>query len=120
MPISDEQFNELLKTLSKQPAVANDAVDAAIPLVVGIVKELLPTLASSGALSGAKSILASKTVWGGVLALLPVIVSGFGYAISGADTAQLQSLIPELVSAVGGIIAIFGRIVATKQVGAQK
>jgi hypothetical protein len=118
MPISDEQFNELLKTVSKPSAAASEAVDAAIPVAVGVVKALLPLLTSSGTLTGAKSILSSKTVWGGVLALVPAIVSGFGYAISGADAAQLQSLVPELVSAVGGIIAIFGRIVATKQVGA--
>jgi hypothetical protein len=57
----------------------------------------------------AKSIFKSKTVWGGLIALLPAL----------SDAAQQVAGIPFLpphfaatVAAVGGTLAILGRLVA--------
>lgn len=57
----------------------------------------------------AKSIFASKTIWGGFIALLPAL----------SDVAQQLAGIPLLpphlsatVAAVGGTLAILGRLVA--------
>ena len=49
-----------------------------------------------------KSIFASKTIW--------------GYSISPADQAQIVELITGIGGAIGSVIAIYGRIVATKKI----
>ena len=64
-----------------------------------------------------KGLLASKTVWGGLLALGAGLASIAGYTITAEDTAQLSELLAGIGSAIGGFVAIFGRIVATKKIG---
>jgi len=61
------------------------------------------------AIEKAKSIFASKTIWGGFIALLPAL----------SDAAQQLAGIPFLppqlaatVAALGGTLAILGRLVA--------
>lgn len=63
-----------------------------------------------------KSIFASKTVWGGIIALAASAGGIWGYSVSAADQAQLVELIAGVGSAIGGAIAIYGRIVATKKI----
>jgi hypothetical protein len=62
-----------------------------------------------------KSILASKTVWGGLIAIAAAGAGFWGYEIAAIDQAELVQNITAAASAVGGIIAIFGRIVAKKK-----
>lgn len=64
-----------------------------------------------------KSIWASTTVWGGIVALLAGIAAIFGVTISEADQSILTEALLGISSALGGIIAIWGRIRATKQIG---
>lgn len=65
-----------------------------------------------------KGMLQSKTVWGGILAVLaPAAAYIFHVNVTSADTTQIVDLVTGIASAVGGIVAIFGRIVATKQIG---
>jgi hypothetical protein len=64
-----------------------------------------------------KGLLASKTVWGGILVVLAAIAGMFGYTITAEDQASLVSMIDNIVMAVGGLLAIWGRITATKRIG---
>lgn len=64
-----------------------------------------------------KGIFASRTVWGGLLALLAGLAGLFGYTVTPEDTATLTELLASVGSAVGGIVAIYGRIRASKRIG---
>lgn len=65
-----------------------------------------------------KSALASKTVWGGILAVVAPIAGHFLHvSITDVDTQQLADILSGLVTAIGGVLAIVGRIVATKAIG---
>lgn len=64
-----------------------------------------------------KSLFASKGVMGGVVAALAGVVGVFGYTITPEDQAALITLIPSIVAIVGGIVAMYGRIKATKKIG---
>lgn len=64
-----------------------------------------------------KGILASKTVWGGLIAVGGAVLGMFGFTVVEGDTAGLMTHIDSIVVAVGGILAIYGRIVATKKIG---
>ena len=50
-----------------------------------------------------KSAIQSKTIWGGLLALLPQVLSIFGFEV--ADGA-----LNDVVSVLGGALAIYGRV----------
>ena len=67
-----------------------------------------------------KGLLASKTFWGGLIAVLAGILSFFGYEIAGPDQAQIVEIGAAIAASVGGIIAIFGRIKASKKIGKEK
>lgn len=64
-----------------------------------------------------KSIWASTTVWGGIVALLAGIAAIFGVTFTEADQATLTEALLGISSAIGGIVAIWGRIRATKAIG---
>lgn len=64
-----------------------------------------------------KSVLASKTVWGGILAVLAAVAGFLGYTVTPADQVALMEIGAAVVGAVGGVLAIYGRIVATKRIG---
>ena len=62
-----------------------------------------------------KPLVASTTFWGGLLALLPVVLEQLPDVIN----QVLPILSPQtgaIVSAVGGLIAIYGRATAKKAV----
>ena len=63
-----------------------------------------------------KSIFASKTNWGGIIALIASAAAIWGYSITPADQAQIVELITGIGGAIGSVIAIYGRIVATKKI----
>lgn len=63
-----------------------------------------------------KTLFASKTVWGGIVALLAGIAGIFGYSIQTEDQIAAIEVGTALASAVGGGIAIYGRIKATKKI----
>jgi hypothetical protein len=64
-----------------------------------------------------KSLLASKTIWGGIIAVGAGLAGIFGYSVSPADQVQAIDALAGIASAVGGVIAIFGRVKATKKIG---
>lgn len=61
-----------------------------------------------------KGALSSMTIWGGILAILPVVGNFVGVDI-GVD--EVQSNIESIVTGVGGILAIIGRFRASSKVG---
>ena len=61
-----------------------------------------------------KSLFASKTFWGGVIAVLAGVLGFFGYELGGADQGALITMCADVVASVGGVIAIWGRVKASK------
>jgi hypothetical protein len=64
-----------------------------------------------------KSIFASKTVWGGAIAVAAAILGFLGYTVAPEDQTALVEAIASIGSAIGGAVAIYGRVVATKRIG---
>lgn len=64
-----------------------------------------------------KSILTSKTVWGGIIAIAASAAGYFGYQIDTNAQASLLDLVTSAAGVIGGAVAIWGRIVATKKIG---
>jgi len=58
----------------------------------------------------------SKSVWGGMVSLLAVLLGVFGYSIGGGDQSSLVDALTLLGGAVGSIVAIYGRVKASKRV----
>jgi hypothetical protein len=63
-----------------------------------------------------KTLFASKTVWGGIIALLAGVAGIFGYSIQPEDQVAAIEVGTALASALGGGVAIYGRIKATKKI----
>ena len=61
---------------------------------------------------------ASKAIWGGVLAIvLPLAATLLHVSVSDADTQEIAALLAGAGGLVGGALAIYGRIKATKTIG---
>jgi hypothetical protein len=60
---------------------------------------------------------ASKAVWGGVIAVVASLLGIWGYSVTPADQASIVELVTSVVAAIGGVIAIVGRVMATKKIG---
>jgi|DEB0MinimDraft_10_1074344.scaffolds.fasta_scaffold10724_6 uncharacterized membrane protein len=59
----------------------------------------------------------SKTIWGGLVVVIAVIAQAFGYTISEGQQADLVDIILSVVAAAGGVMAIAGRVMASKKLG---
>ena len=66
---------------------------------------------------GTKPWWQSKTVWGGLVTLLAVILGAFGYDLGTEDQKQLVEILSQIAASVGAVIAIYGRLTATKRIG---
>jgi uncharacterized membrane protein HdeD (DUF308 family) len=65
-----------------------------------------------------KTLTQSKTFWGAVVALGGAALALGHYSLSPADAAQAVDLLSGIASAVGGLVAIYGRVVATRKIRA--
>ena len=65
-----------------------------------------------------KTLTQSKTFWGAVVAVGGAALTLGHYSLSSADAAQAVDLLSGIASAVGGLVAIYGRVVATRKIGA--
>jgi hypothetical protein len=62
--------------------------------------------------NGTKNLLASKTFWGAVVSILGAIAPTVGPAI-GVQPGEWG----QIMTGIGAVVAIYGRIVAQKQIG---
>jgi len=58
----------------------------------------------------------SKAVWGGAVALVCGVAGMFGFSVAESDMASLEQALLAIGSAVGGIIAIYGRLRAKTEI----
>lgn len=58
----------------------------------------------------------SKTIWGGLVALAGALAGLFGLDIDAASGNSLASAITDAATAVGAVVAIFGRLDAAKTI----
>jgi hypothetical protein len=65
-----------------------------------------------------KTLTQSKTFWGAIIALGGSALTLGHYTLTPADAAAAVDLLSGIAGAVGGLIAIYGRVVATKKIGA--
>ena len=63
-----------------------------------------------------KSWYTSKAVWGGLIAIGAAVAGGFGVVIDTDTQGQMADLIVVGVGAIGGLLAIYGRIKAEKPI----
>ena len=57
----------------------------------------------------------SKTVWGALIAILASLLPGMGIELGADARGQLEDNLVSLAGAVGGLIAIYGRLTAEKR-----
>ena len=67
-----------------------------------------------------KPIYLSKTVIASVIVILATVLGPFGINIDAGTQTQLVDFILAIVTAVAGIVAIYGRVKATKVIRSAK
>lgn len=68
-------------------------------------------------MEGFKGFFESKTVWGGIVAPASAGAGALHYSVSAADAANVVELLTSIATGIGSLIAIYGRVVATKKIG---
>jgi len=68
-------------------------------------------------MKGTKSIFASRTFYGIVIAVLGTAMGYFGYDMNEAMQGEMGDIVSRLVTIGGAIFAIYGRFKATKRIG---
>ena len=68
-------------------------------------------------MNGTKKWWESKTLWGSIIAILAAVVQIFGYQITPEMQQQLLSQITAVTAGIGGLIAMYGRLKASKKIG---
>lgn len=63
-----------------------------------------------------KTMIQSKTVMGGFIAILASLANLIGYSVSPGEQASLVEAIISAAGALGGMWAVIGRVVATKRI----
>lgn len=58
----------------------------------------------------------SKTIWGAFITLIAMVAQLFGYQIDQATQSQLTEIATTIVAAFGSVLAIYGRVTATKRI----
>ncbi|KPF41101.1 hypothetical protein ACSV9I_08215 [Rhizobium sp. G187] len=59
----------------------------------------------------------SKTVWGALIAIASPLLRQAGLDLGDADQAELADALTLLAGTFGGLLALYGRVTATKSVG---
>lgn len=68
-------------------------------------------------MTDSKSLFLSRGVWGGAIAVLAALAGLVGYQVTPDQQAELVETGALIVSGIGGLIALWGRISATKRIG---
>jgi hypothetical protein len=64
-----------------------------------------------------KGFFESRTVWGGLIAFLSGVAAVIGYSVTPEDQNTLVSVITGGTGTFGAVLAIYGRIKASKKIG---
>lgn len=67
-------------------------------------------------MTGVKPWYQSKTIIGAVITVLALVLTAFGYGIGAEDQAALADYAVSLGGIVGGLLAIYGRVKASKDI----
>ena len=59
----------------------------------------------------------SKTVWGALLTIGASFANAAGYDIAPADQVDFSERITTIITAAGGLLALYGRLSASKRLG---
>lgn len=59
----------------------------------------------------------SKTVWGGLIAILASLMQAAGIELDPTTQGDMADSIVALAGAIGGLVAIYGRLTAEKRLG---
>jgi hypothetical protein len=65
-----------------------------------------------------KALTQSKTFWGAAVALAGSALTLSRYTLTPADAAQAVDLLSGIATAAGSLLAIYGRVVASRKIGA--
>jgi hypothetical protein len=65
-----------------------------------------------------KTLTESKTFWGAIVALAGSALTLGRYTLTPADASQAVDLLSGIAGAAGSLLAIYGRVVASKKIGA--
>lgn len=57
----------------------------------------------------------SKGIWGAIVAIVATLATAYGYNIKGQET-NIVELIMQIVAALGGLIAVYGRAKAKSEI----
>ena len=68
-------------------------------------------------MDGFKNIFASKSIWGGLIAILGVVAPMLGFSFSTEDGQTVMGLVEQVTVIVGTVLALYGRVTATKKIG---
>ncbi len=66
-----------------------------------------------------KTLAQSRTFWGAVMSLTGSALAGAHYTLTPADAASAVDIVVSFISGVGGLMAIYGRVKASKQIGSR-
>lgn len=64
----------------------------------------------------AKAWYQSRTVWGALVAILASLANAAGVEVTAGDEGELADLLVAAVGTVGGLVALYGRILARRRV----
>ncbi len=68
-------------------------------------------------MNGFKPLIESRTFWGAVMSLAGSGLAAGHYTLTPADAASAVDIIVSIISGIGGLIAIYGRVAASKKIG---
>lgn len=68
-------------------------------------------------MDGLKNWYQSKTVWGALIAVAASALQLWGLEIGAEEQGELANLAVTLAGAVGGLLALYGRVVASGRIG---
>jgi len=63
-------------------------------------------------MSADKFFLKSKTIWGVIVMALPALLPVLGISLGADDTALITATGDQVMTAIGGLIAVYGRFKA--------
>lgn len=59
----------------------------------------------------------SKTIWASIVSIGSALAGLFGLPVGGIDNAALTETILQAITAVSGLMAVFGRLTANSRIG---